>query len=325
MNALLKIQKHLESGAIDERTAFYLKGFYENFKAATPNQDVEADQITFIDMVVDQYQNPYPFSCYHTKLSTPFNYAEFGVNLMRHLVDVQNSKLHGKDNLNRIDQQFRRGDNVILLSNHQTEADPQAITILLEKEFPELGNAITYVAGERVLKDPLAAPFSMGCNLLCIYSKKHIANPPEKRVEKQEHNRKAMQRLEQLMREGGLCLYIAPSGGRDRPDENGKVDVAEFDAQSIEMLCLLAQKANVPTHFYPLALNTYRLLPPPNTLGKEIGEERKVSYTPIRAYFGEEIEMKSLPSLTVGEKKQQRKERAEAVWGKVKELYNQIT
>ena len=41
-----------------------------------------------------------------------------------------------------------------------------------------------FVAGERVITDPLAIPFSMGSNLLCIYSKRYIDHPPEKKIEK---------------------------------------------------------------------------------------------------------------------------------------------
>ena len=35
----------------------------------------------------------------------------------------------------------------------------------------------------------MAMPFSMGRNLLCIYSKRHLGHPPEQRAAKQKHNR----------------------------------------------------------------------------------------------------------------------------------------
>lgn len=318
-----------ESGIIDSKTYHLLKEFYENYTLAIPTDRASEEKLseiveTFFDMVVRQIQTPYPFDCYHQRETTPYPYYQFGGDLMRLLVDKERSNLKGSENLKQVESQLARGENAIFLANHQTEADPQAISILLEEKHPDLAEKIFYVAGERVLKDPLAAPFSMGCNLICIYSKKHIANPPEKRLEKQQHNRLAMQKLEELLREGGLCLYIAPSGGRDRPDENGKVDVAPFDAQSIEMLVLLSQKAKRPTHFYPLALSTYALLPPPHIVEKEIGETREVNYTPIHAWFGDEIEMESTPKLSVLEKKQQRRERAEAVWSKVCDMYREL-
>ena len=36
----------------------------------------------------------------------------------------------------------------------------------------------------------------------------------------------------------------------------------------------MARKAKTPTHFYPLTLATYELLPPPETIQMELGETR---------------------------------------------------
>ena len=46
-----------------------------------------------------------------------------------------------------------------------------------------------------------------------------------------------------LFKEGGKCVWVAPSGGRDRPDENGEYRVAPFDAKSVEMFRLMSEKA----------------------------------------------------------------------------------
>jgi glycerol-3-phosphate O-acyltransferase len=43
--------------------------------------------------------------------------------------------------------------------------------------------------------------------------------------------------------------YVAPSGGRDRPNQEGIVEVAPFDPQSIEMFNLMAKKSTRPTFF----------------------------------------------------------------------------
>ncbi len=60
----------------------------------------------------------------------------------------------------------KRGENVVILSNHQTEVDPQVISILLEKEgLNELSEKIIFIAGHKVTNDPVAIPFSM-VNLL---------------------------------------------------------------------------------------------------------------------------------------------------------------
>ena len=80
---------------------------------------------------------------------------------------------------------LKKGHNVVFLANHQIEADPQAISILLDERFPGIAPEMIFVAGERVITDPLAVPFSMGRSLLCIYSKRYIDNPPEQKADKQ--------------------------------------------------------------------------------------------------------------------------------------------
>ena len=77
--------------------------------------------------------------------------------------------------------------------------------------------------------------------------------------------------MSRLLREGGKIVYVAPSGGRDRKNSLGKVEIAPFDPASIEMFYLMANKAKTPTHFVPLALATYDLLSPPENVQKELG------------------------------------------------------
>ncbi len=47
---------------------------------------------------------------------------------------------------------------------------------------------MVHVAGDRVTTDPVAVPFSKGRNLLCIYSKRHMNNPPELASKKKMRN-----------------------------------------------------------------------------------------------------------------------------------------
>ncbi|GFY95159.1 phospholipid/glycerol acyltransferase family protein [Actinidia rufa] len=72
-----------------------------------------------------------------------------------------------------------QGHNIAFISNHQTEADPAVVALLLEATHPHIAEKMTYVAGDRVITDPLSKPFSMGRNLLCVYSKKHMYDIPE--------------------------------------------------------------------------------------------------------------------------------------------------
>jgi len=49
--------------------------------------------------------------------------------------------------------------------------------------------------------------------------------------------------MSELLSEGGKTIYVAPSGGRDRRNNQGIVEVAPFDPQSIEMLLLDGSKS----------------------------------------------------------------------------------
>ena len=55
--------------------------------------------------------------------------------------------------------------------------------------------------------------------------------------------------MQELLNEGGCCIYVAPSGGRDRPNAMGEIEVAPFDAQSVELFWLLGKQASAPLIF----------------------------------------------------------------------------
>lgn len=277
----------------------------------------------FLTCVAQQLQDPYSFSPYHQAIRSPLDYYQLGLDFVRDLVDFQNSQLLGMDNLNTIQEAIIRKENVILLSNHQTEIDPQLISLLIEKTHPQLAQEMIFVAGHRVTTDPLAVPLSLGRNLICIYSKRHIDNPPERREEKLQHNMMAMKKLSELLSEGGKCIYIAPSGGRDRMNQQNVVEVAPFDTQSVEMFYLLARKSSRPTHFHTLALSTYRLLPPPDQVLTNIGESRYTSFSPVHLFFGPKLDMPHLGNChLLQDKQQQREARTNAAWQQVRDHYS---
>ena len=57
-----------------------------------------------------------------------------------------------------------------------------------------------YVAGDRVITDPLCKPFSMGRNLLCVYSKKHMNDDPELVDMKRRANTRSLKEMALLLR-----------------------------------------------------------------------------------------------------------------------------
>ena len=149
------------------------------------------------------------------------------------------------------------------------------------------------MAGDRVTTDVVAVPFSKARNLLCIFSKRHIENPPELKATKMRHNAKTMSAMLKLFKKGGQCIWVAPSGGRDRPvPETGKYAPAAFDAKSIEMFRLMASKVNDrTTHFYPVAMMTHRLFPPPAKLTPgALGEPRIAMRGSVNVKIADEID-----------------------------------
>ncbi len=305
--------------SIPEKYREILRQFYKDYIAAAiasgePLPVATAPLVHFLKLVAEQVAHPYIFPAYHQKVRKPFDYYQFSIDFILPFVDQERSRVLGLDHLDTISEQLRRGENVILLSNHQTEPDPQLISILLEKTHPAIAEKIIYVAGERVVTDPLAVPFSMGCDLLSIYSKRYIDHPPELKAKKLLHNKNTMEMMSRLLQEGEKIIYVAPSGGRDRRNAEGVVEIAPFDPPSIEMFYLMARKAKTPTHFYPFTLATYEVMPPPETIQKELGEARSAKRTPIFLAFAPEFDMEKFPGSDHNDKTIRRQNRAEALW-----------
>lgn len=330
MSSLKKqLDSFVASGKITDAIANNLMRFKESYvdaveKNGYPKESAENLIERLAHHTVKQIEHPYRFESYHKRILKPFNYYEFGLDFIRPLMDLKHSSVQGIDHLNQIVAQLQLGENVVLFANHQTEPDPQIISILLENTHPLLAEEMIFVAGHRVVTDPLAVPFSKGRNLLCIYSKKHIEHPPELKAEKLLHNQKTLKKMGELLNKGGKCIYVAPSGGRDRMNSEGVIEIAKFDPQSIDLFLLMAQRAKKKTHFYPLAMATYHLLPPPNSIEKEIGEKRHANSIPVHLYFGNEIHFDKISGDPTLSRLENRKKRAEAIWKLVEDGYNSL-
>ena len=312
-----KIDSLRNQGLIPERYAEILRTFFSGYEQVlqplTFSQHEELF-LKFIDLVKQQCQDPFSFQLYHERIRSPLDHYQLGIDMLKPLVDLPACRIEGLEELDEIIASLERGENAIFLANHQTEADPHAISILLEKHAPKFAEEMIFVAGERVITDPLAIVFSMGRNLLCIYSKRYIDHPPEDKLKKQLHNKRTMELMSELLSEGGKAIYVAPSGGRDRPNKEGIVEISAYDPRSIEMLYLMAQRAGHPTHFYPLALKTSELLPPPETIQRELGEMRLAKHARIHMAFGPQIDMENYPGSDLPDKWERRTARAHSIW-----------
>jgi len=219
------------------------------------------------------------------------DFYAFGCDFFRSVIDTEHSLVMGQDNLKLAQEYLAKGENVVFFANHQSEADPQVMSVCLElADMEPTAENIVYVAGHKVTTDALAIPFSMGRNLICIHSKKHIDADPEMKPVKQRQNLASMGSMLEMLRRGGTPLWVAPSGGRDRRDlETGLVPPAPFDQKTIDMFRLMGNKSKVPTHYFPLAMVSYDLCPPPDSVEAGVGEQRNVRFVPVGINCGEEL------------------------------------
>lgn len=324
-----KLESYIKKGWIPTKVEESLKTFYDTYCSTLLLHHFEVEDytpifLTFLDLIKEQTLNPFSFPPYHQSVREPFDYYAFGVNFFIPLVDQEKSTIQGHENIQEACKLLKEGANIVFLSNHQTEADPQALSVLLDNAYPGLASHMIFVAGERVTTDIIAVPFSKGRNLLCIYSKRYIDNPPELKHEKQIHNTRTMSMMGELFKKGGKCIYVAPSGGRDRANAQGVVEVAPFDPKNVEMFYLMAKKSKRPTFFYPMSLATYDLLPPPETIQVELGEKRSAKRGAIHLYIGKQLNLDLFARQSSSDKSLHRKERSDFVFQKVKENYEKL-
>ncbi|KAI3804515.1 hypothetical protein L1987_26117 [Smallanthus sonchifolius] len=280
------IQREVEAGTLPKHVAHSMEELYQNYKNAVfQSGNPHAEDIVLSNMRVAfdrmflDVKEPFEFSPYHEAIREPFDYYKFGQNYIRPLIHFRESYVGNVSLFSEIEQQLKQGENVILISNHQSEADPAVIALLLETTNPHISESIIYVAGDRVITDPLCKPFSMGRNLLCVYSKKHMNDVPELADMKRRANTRSLKEMALLLRGGSKIIWIAPSGGRDRPDPiTNQWFPAPFDATSLDNMRRLVDHAGVVGHIYPLAILCHDIMPPPPQVEKEIGEKRLISF-----------------------------------------------
>jgi glycerol-3-phosphate O-acyltransferase len=318
------------SGSVPPRLIEAFNELYANYKAAVLGSGVPGATGDFVARVmasvVDRVLlqlNPataYTFPSRHTHLLEPYNYYAFGQRYIRGLVDFRRSFVGGAPRLDAVAAQLAAGENVVLLANHQTEADPSVFALLLEAAWPHLAAEVAYVAGDRVVTDPLVAPFSMGRNLFCVHSKKHLDDVPELKAEKQATNRRTLKAMQGALAEGGCLLWIAPSGGRDRAVDpaTGENTPDPFDPTAVELMRALLDKAKPPGHLYPFAMFSYGIMPPPASVDKSIGEARRVFHAPCGVALGAELDVAAATAgVAEGDKEGRQRALAEAAYAGV--------
>jgi glycerol-3-phosphate O-acyltransferase len=243
----------------------------------------------------------YTFGVTHTALrgkdpesedGNTIDFYKFGCDFFRPAMNSEASSVLGLDALKKAEEQLAAGENVVFFANHQSEADPQVMSVMLEKAgMNKMAEDLVYVAGHKVTTDTLAIPFSMGRNLICIHSKKHIDADADSKPIKQRQNLMAMNGMLKLLKKGGTSIWVAPSGGRDRREIGvDRVPLAPFDQKTIDMFRLMGNKSKVPTHYYAVSMISYDLCPPPDFIEAGVGEQRNVRYVPVGIAVSDELE-----------------------------------
>ncbi|XP_050377267.1 glycerol-3-phosphate acyltransferase, chloroplastic isoform X2 [Argentina anserina] len=326
---LSAIRVETEAGRLPSNVAAGMEELYWNYKNAilqsgSPNADeiVISNMTAALDRIFLDIEDPFVFSPYHKALREPFDYYIFGQNYIRPLVDFSNSYVGNISVFYEMEEKLRQGHNIILISNHQTEADPAVIALLLETTNPHLAEKMTYIAGDRVVTDPLCKPFSIGRNLICVYSKKHMNDVPELAEMKRKANTRSLKEMALLLRGGSQIIWIAPSGGRDRPDPvTEEWFPAPFDSSALDNLRRLAEHSAAPGHIYPLALLCHDIMPPPRQVEKEIGEKRVIAFHGTGLSVAPEIPFSDIAA-SCKSPEEAKEAYTQAVYNAVTEQYN---
>ncbi|XP_077234931.1 phospholipid/glycerol acyltransferase family protein [Tasmannia lanceolata] len=323
------IRMEVEAGRLPPNIAAGMEEVYRNYRnAVLQSGNPKAGEIILsniavtFDRILLDVENPFTFSPHHRAIREPFDYYMFGQNYIRPLIDFRKSFVGNISLFYDLEEKLRQGHNVIFISNHQTEADPAVISLLLETTNPHVAENITYIAGDRVVTDPVCKPFSMGRNLLCVYSKKHMNDIPELAEMKRRANTQSLKEMALLLRTGGQLIWIAPSGGRDRPDPStGEWYPAPFDASSVDNMRRLSDHSGVPGHIYPLALLCFDIMPPPPQVEKQIGEQRMISYHGVGLSVAPEINFNEIVA-GLENPKEVKEVFSQALYDSVTEQYN---
>lgn len=231
----------------------------------------------FFEDVQKELLSPTKFESIHKQILSPIDYYQNGLEFVKPLIDFSQSSVEGKEHWIEIQDRIQKKENVILVSNHQIELDPQVLTLMLSsigKAGVETIKEGYFVAGERVITDPMAIFFSKGRNLICVYSKKYVAEDKKIEAARRLHNLKTIKQLRQMLDEGGYLIWVALSGGRDRANPEGIVTLSPFDSSTLALFLLLQKKAKQSTAIYPMTLATYNIMPPPEKAHKTLGEKR---------------------------------------------------
>lgn len=133
----------------------------EMVKAVRDRKRAEVvSMIVFKDMCktyAEQMLLPYKFPSYHRAMRSPTDYYKMGQQYIGCLMDFERSILGYPERWTQVQEHISKGENVILLANHQSEGDAAFIPLMTEVSHPGLGSQV------RASSAIFAAPASPPC------------------------------------------------------------------------------------------------------------------------------------------------------------------
>jgi glycerol-3-phosphate O-acyltransferase len=283
-----------------------------------PDDFIESSIQELTQYILEQIESPYPFQSMHIPQQDDTRMYEIGLKIAAPLIHGT-PEIVNLDNLFEVKSLLDRGGNVIFAANHQTELEPQILSLACDPYVKDLFKNTFFVAGERVTTDPMAAPFSRGRKLFCIYAKRYVSEDKNIEMERRMHNLKTIKQMKELLNKGGACIYVALGGGRDRPDLQGQVQLTPFDPSSVGLFTLLSQTALKPTHIFPLAVSSFNILPPPISIQKELGERRWTRGGSLKIAIGKRFDYS--PFLKIGDKDEMHSALTNGLFSELTALY----
>ncbi|MFZ4772801.1 MAG: 1-acyl-sn-glycerol-3-phosphate acyltransferase [Chlamydiia bacterium] len=317
------LTKCLSSTNLDETLKNHFSEFFECYLHLALERKISMPEaLSTMEQLFEEIQNqitaPFCFPSVHSPSEADSFFYDLGLRIAEPLIHT-NPTIQNPHILKEVEATLARGENVIFAANHQTELEPQILSLVCDPIAKDLFRNTFFVAGERVTTDPMAAPLSRGRHLFCIYAKRYIAEDKQVEIDRRMHNLKTIKQMKELLNQGGACIYVALGGGRDRPDAENKIQLTPFDPSSVGLFTLLSHTAKKPTHIYPLVVSTFNVLPPPVAVQKELGERRWTQGGDVKVAFGEKFAFE--PFLSIENKETMNLAITEALFQKLKDLY----
>src|SRR5205823_4279905 len=111
-----KLEQYVKEGSIPPKYADIIEQFYLCYQEAISSAEGPADYhhdvfVTLLTLIKEQCQNPFDFQPYHALIRKPFDYYQFGLDLVKPLVDLPHSTVSGMDHLKHIADSLEKGEN----------------------------------------------------------------------------------------------------------------------------------------------------------------------------------------------------------------------